>query len=92
MGIVPDIIQKMPKVEIHLHLEGAFTFEFLFELIHKYGGDPEIKNLKELHNKFVFKILPILLKHGIGKTNFSGLRKISKNLLTKQLKISLFKT
>ncbi|MCX6168513.1 MAG: adenosine deaminase [Ignavibacteriales bacterium] len=53
--IIPEVIRKMPKVEIHLHLEGAFTFEFLFGLIQKYGGDKEIKNLQDLRNKFVFK-------------------------------------
>jgi len=34
----------MPKIELHLHLEGAFTFEFLFYLIEKYGGDREINS------------------------------------------------
>lgn len=70
MRIVPDVIQKMPKVEIHLHLEGAFTFEFLFELIHKYGDDPEIKDLKELHNKFVFKDFAHFIETWYWKNKF----------------------
>ncbi|MFA7288510.1 MAG: adenosine deaminase [Melioribacteraceae bacterium] len=49
------IISKMPKFELHLHLEGAFSFEFLFSLITKYGDDSEVKNIEELHDKFIFK-------------------------------------
>jgi adenosine deaminase len=50
-----QIIQDMPKVELHLHLEGAFTYEFLFNQIQKYGGDPQIKTVDDLKNKFVFR-------------------------------------
>jgi len=54
-SVVINQIKKMPKFELHLHLEGAFTFEFLFELIEKYGGTPEIKTIDDLKDKFVFK-------------------------------------
>lgn len=52
---LPETICTMPKAEIHLHLEGAFTFDFLFELVNKYGGSPEIKSADDLRNKFIFK-------------------------------------
>ena len=42
-----DSIIEMPKAEIHLHLEGAFTLDLLFKLIRKYGGDPEIASIEE---------------------------------------------
>ncbi|MDD5766138.1 MAG: adenosine deaminase [Candidatus Marinimicrobia bacterium] len=49
-----EIIRSMPKVELHLHLEGAFTLESLYRLINKYGGDPDVKNLEDLKRKFIF--------------------------------------
>ncbi|MBD3290686.1 adenosine deaminase, partial [candidate division KSB1 bacterium] len=44
-------IQNMPKVELHVHLEGAFTHDFLFDLIQKYGGDPDVDSVKALEKK-----------------------------------------
>ncbi|MFA4906678.1 MAG: adenosine deaminase [archaeon] len=49
-----QIIRSMPKVELHLHLEGAFTLESLYRLIRKYGGDPDVQDIDDLRRKFVF--------------------------------------
>ncbi|MGD9900014.1 MAG: adenosine deaminase [Calditrichaceae bacterium] len=51
---IHKIIRDMPKVELHLHLEGAFTFEYLYSLIEKYGGDPTVETIVDLKNKFIF--------------------------------------
>jgi adenosine deaminase len=51
---IPDKVVNLPKVELHLHLEGAFTFECLYNLIQRYGGDPEIESISDLQKKFVF--------------------------------------
>lgn len=67
---IPDVIKKMPKAEIHLHLEGAFTFEFLFELVQKYGGNPEIKSVDDLKKKFVFKDFSHFLDTWFWKNQF----------------------
>ena len=48
------IIQRMPKVELHLHLEGAFTLESLLSLIHKYHGNQTIQNIADLRRHFTF--------------------------------------
>jgi adenosine deaminase len=60
----------MPKVEIHLHLEGAFTFNFLFEQIQKYGGDPEIEDIADLHKKFIFKDFNHFIETWFWKNKF----------------------
>jgi adenosine deaminase len=70
MKTIPEVIQRMPKVEIHIHLEGAFTFEFLFDLIQKYGGNPEINDLTDLHNKFIFKNFNHFIETWYWKNNY----------------------
>lgn len=47
------IIRLMPKIELHLHLEGAFPLDSLLRLIKKYGNN-EITDLETLKQKFVF--------------------------------------
>jgi adenosine deaminase len=47
--------ERVPKVELHLHLEGAIPYDILWELVRKYGGDPSVKNLEMLKQKFIFK-------------------------------------
>lgn len=64
------IIQTMPKVELHLHLEGAFTFEFLFDLIQKYGGDPSVKTVDDLEKRFVFRDFLHFIQTWIWKNRF----------------------
>jgi adenosine deaminase len=60
----------MPKAEIHLHLEGAFTFDFLFNLIRKYGGDPEIESIEDLKKKFIFKDFSHFIRAWLWKNKF----------------------
>ena len=31
--------ERVPKVELHLHLEGAIPYDALWELVQKYGGN-----------------------------------------------------
>ena len=46
---------KLPKVELHVHLEGAIPHGALFDLIQKYGGDPSLKSAADLARRFEFK-------------------------------------
>jgi len=57
-----QIIRDMPKIELHLHLEGAFTLEYLLEQIHKYEPASPIRNVKELRKRFEFNDFEHFLK------------------------------
>jgi adenosine deaminase len=46
---------KLPKVELHVHLEGAIPHGALFDLIRKYGGDPSVPDAEALAKRFVYK-------------------------------------
>ena len=63
-------IQKLPKVEIHLHLEAAFSLETLWDLIQKYGGDHEVMDMNNLREKFIFKDFPHFIKNWVWKNNY----------------------
>lgn len=47
-------IQVVPKIENHLHLEGAIPLEALWQLIQKYGGDPSVPDISRLREKFEY--------------------------------------
>ncbi len=53
--------ERLPKVEIHLHLEGAIPHPALWELICKYGGDPEVPSLAALERRLVYRDFPHFL-------------------------------
>jgi len=46
---------KLPKVELHIHLEGAIPRGALFDLIQKYGGDTSVPDVKALAKRFEYK-------------------------------------
>ena len=45
---IHQFFNEIPKTELHLHLDGAFTHDFLFSLIEKYDADPSIKSVEHL--------------------------------------------
>jgi len=46
---------QLPKVELHVHLEGAIPHDALFDLIQKYGGDPSVPDVTSLAKRFEYK-------------------------------------
>ncbi len=57
-----DFIKNMPKVELHLHLEGSIPLDVLWTLIHKYSREDEIPNYQAFKEKFVYKGFPEFLE------------------------------
>jgi adenosine deaminase len=50
-----DWFEQVPKVELHLHLEGAIPYDALWELVQKYGGDASIPDLEALKRRFSYR-------------------------------------
>lgn len=46
---------RLPKAELHVHLEGAMPHGALFDLIQKYGGNPSIPDVTALAKRFAYK-------------------------------------
>ena len=61
---------KVPKVELHLHLEGAIPHEALWELVQKYGGESSVPNLQALKEKFQFRDFPHFIQTWGWKNQF----------------------
>jgi len=53
--------EGLPKVELHLHLEGAIPLPALWTLIQKYGGDPDVLDLAGLEQRFAYRDFPHFL-------------------------------
>ena len=47
--------EQLPKIELHIHLEGAIPHVALWELIQKYGGDPSVPDLRTLEKRFEYR-------------------------------------
>src|SRR3989338_8020194 len=65
-----NILATLPKVELHLHLEGSVPFKTLFKLIKKYDGLSEVTNLSDLEKKFKYKNFSHFIDTWIWKNGF----------------------
>lgn len=65
-----DWFDNVPKVELHLHLEGAIPRPALWELMQKYGGDPSVPTLADLDEKFTYNDFPEFIQTWIWKNQF----------------------
>ena len=63
-------LMRLPKVELHVHLEGAIPIETLWQLVEKYGGDDECPNLEAIRKKFEYHDFPHFLETWHWKNRF----------------------
>ncbi len=61
---------KVPKVELHLHLEGAIPHDALWELVQKYGGESSVPSLRALVEKFGYRDFPHFIETWSWKNQF----------------------
>lgn len=62
--------QQLPKIELHLHLEGSIPYDALWQLVQKYGGDPEVPHIEALQDKFQFIDFPHFIDTWVWKNQF----------------------
>jgi len=65
-----DWFEQVPKVELHLHLEGAIPYDALWELVRKYGGEASVPNLDALKQRFTYRDFPHFLETWNWKNGF----------------------
>jgi adenosine deaminase len=65
-----DWLERLPKVELHLHLEGAIPQAALWELMCKYGGDPTVPGLDALPAVFRYRDFPDFIDRWLWKQGF----------------------
>ena len=51
----PDRLASMPKVELHLHLEGAIPLGAMWELVQRSGGDPEVPDPEAFTRRLAYR-------------------------------------
>lgn len=65
-----DWFDLVPKLELHIHLEGAIPLNTLWQLVQKYGGNSEVPNETALREKFVYVDFPHFIDTWAWKNQF----------------------
>jgi adenosine deaminase len=65
-----DWFERVPKVELHLHLEGAIPLPALWELMTKHGGDAGVPSPAALEERFRYRDFPHFLDTWMWKNGF----------------------
>ena len=69
-GSTADWLRRVPKVELHFHLEGAIPHAALWALVQKYGGDPAVPDRQALVRRFAYRDFPHFIETWIWKNRF----------------------
>ena len=65
-----DWLHRIPKTELHLHLEGAIPLDTLWESIIKYGGDKSVPDRASLKSRLTYSNFPAFIDAWVWKNNF----------------------
>ena len=64
-----EALRLLPKVEIHLHIEGAIPLPALWELVSKYGS-ADVGSIEALEERFRYRDFPHFLSTWMWKNGF----------------------
>jgi adenosine deaminase len=64
------LVDNPPRVELHLHLEGAIPHPALWELVNKYDGDPSLPDVESLRQRFIYRDFQHFIETWIWKNGF----------------------
>lgn len=65
-----DWCALIPKVELHVHIEGAIPHQTLWELIQQYGGDPAVPTLAALTERMQYTDFAHFIQTWVWKNTF----------------------
>ncbi len=68
LDVARSWFEQIPKIELHIHLEGAIPFDALWKLVQKYDGD--IVSLEDLKSRFVYTNFAQFIDTWIWKNQF----------------------
>lgn len=63
-------LDEIPKIELHLHLEGALPRWTLWDLVEKYGPDPLVTDLEMLDHVFEYRNFHDFLRVWFWKSQY----------------------
>ena len=63
-------LTRLPKVELHVHIEGAIPKAALWQLVTKYGGDPTVPTFEDFERRFEYRGLGQFFKAFDWATGF----------------------
>jgi adenosine deaminase len=67
---VLEELRRLPKIELHLHLEGSIPLPALWTLVEKYGPTSEVGSLQALQERFQYRDFPQFLETWVWKNQF----------------------
>ncbi len=65
-----DAVAAAPKVELHLHLEGAIPLDTLWSMVERHGGDPAVPAREALVAKLAYRDFPHFIETWNWMTGF----------------------
>jgi adenosine deaminase len=65
-----DWCRRLPKIELHLHLEGAIPHDALWELVRKYGGAADLGGPAGLAERFRYRDFAHFIDVWVWKNSF----------------------